>query len=425
MKKLAFTLILTAGLVYLTSCEKVVDSIVSISEVEEVQTNIEGTSLATATYEGTQVPLRPFAHVAQPAFRRVATTTFVLENRIESPSNSEGELLSASYVELNNFNDNNKTVAYVTYNLQGEDHSGALLVADLSNSKNPRILTEVIFDGIDLNVCELSEDGTYLWLGGSSFNRGAVIIPVLLKENGDIQNKNSYNLVTIDGVASVNGIIQADEWLMVTAGNDGGGTFALNYTKGYALEGNDKFSNAKFSSSNGRANGNKHVSLEGGESAKLHVYSIGVADEDVEPIIALGSIFHQNVGEYAEAGKATCYMEDDENICYISMGANGFVAVDVTRGVQVMHSTEELLTSGNTNGVTADDDFIYLANGADGVAFIRKPETSSKMTDVELAPSYIWDDDLDVASANFVIAKGDYVFVAKGANGGLSILKHN
>lgn len=424
MKKLAITLMLSAGILFFSSCEKVVDSVVSISEVEEVQTNLEGNSLATATYEGTQVPLRPFSHVAQPTFRRVASTTFILENRIESPSTKDGDLLSASFVELFDFNDNNKTIAYVTYNLQGDKHGGALLVTDLSNTNNPRILTEVIFEGIDLNVCEVSEDGEYLWLGGSSFARGAVIIPVSLKENGDIENENAYNLVTIDNVASVNGIVQADEWLMVTAGNTGGGTFALNYTKGYALEGKDEFSNAKFSSSNGRANGNKHVSLEGGKEAKLHVYSIGVADEDIEPIIDLGSIYHQNV-ENSTAGKATCYMEDDEDICYISMGANGFAAVDVNRGVQVMHSTDELLSSGNTNGVTADDDFIYLANGADGVAFIRKPETSEKMIDVELEPSYIWDDDLGSASANFVIAKGDYVFVAKGANGGLSILKHN
>ena len=423
MKKLAFILMLTAGMAYFTSCEKVEDSIVSISEINDVQTNLKDASLASVSYVGTQVPLRPFSHAPQPTFRRAPSTTFILENKIESPSTNDGDLLSATFVELADID--NKTIAYITYNLQGEKHGGALLVVDLSNTQKPSILKEVIFEDIDINVCELSTDGESLWLGGSSFNRGAVIIPVLLNStSGDIENINSYNLITIDNVASVNGIVQTDDWIMVTAGNNNGGTFALNYTKGYALEGEDQFSNAKFSTSNGRNNGNMHLSLEGGEQAKLHVYSIGIADEDIEPIINLGSIYHQNVGDYADAGKATCFIEENENICYISKGANGFAAVDVKRGVQVMHSSDNLLSSGNTNGVTVDDEYIYLANGADGVAFIRKPATSDRMTDVELSPSFVWDDDLSSASANFVIAKGKYVFVAKGANGGLSILKH-
>ncbi len=428
MKKLIITSLIATGLIYFTSCEKVDNSMVSISEVEDVITNLEGSSLATATYEGSQIPLRPIYHASSMSSVsrsvRSSNDNFTLQTQIASPTNANGDLLSASFVELYDFNDNNKTIAYVTYNLQGADHGGALLVVDLSTATKPRIIKEVIFEGIDINVCEISEDGEYLWLGGSSFARGAVVIPVTLKTNGDIENDNAYDLITVKNVASINGIIQTDEWLMVTAGNTGGGTFALNYEKGYRLDGSDSFSNAKFSTCNGKSNGNTHISLEGGTKAKLHVYTIGTADENLEPIISIGSIYHQNVAD-STAGKATCYIEEGEDICYVAMGANGFIAIDINRKTQVMHSNDDILTTGNTNGICVDEKYIYLANGADGVVFCRKPEISDNMSDFEVSPTFIWDDDLGSASANYVTSKGDYIFVAKGANGGLSVLKRD
>lgn len=422
---LAFMVMLSA-LIVLNSCEKSEDQLISIGETTNLVVNIEGNTSSTITYLGTEVPLTSIDETGTIQEKKAKVSSedvFILESSVSSPLTADGKVLSASFVEL--LKEKNKVMTYITYNLSGEEHGGALLTVDLFEGNSPKIRSEVIFDDIDINVCEVSSDGNTLWLGGSSLKTGAVIIPVSLKTNGDIDNKNSFEVISINDVASVNGIIQASDWLMVTAGNTGGGTYAFNYKNNYRIDGTDYFSNAKFSTSNGKAKGDYHVSLEGGANALLHVYTVGKEDESIEPTFAVGSITH-NVSndEYKDAGKATCFMEQGSDICYVALGANGFVAVDVNENAQVMHSVSNLLVEGNTNAISADDKYIYLANGADGVYFCEKPTISKGMADVEITPSYKWDEAIVGASANFVtVLDNEYIFVAKGSNGGLKLIK--
>ena len=250
-----------------------------------------------------------------------------------------------------------------------------------------------------------------------------------LDEKGDIYltkgKESTFNLITIKNVASVNGIVEAGDWLMITAGNFNGGTFALNYKKGYRVDGIDNFPNAKFSTANGYTMGKYHASLEGGQDAKLRVYRVGVQDEENAVIIPLGTIYH-STGDSASqySGKATCYMEKNSRYCYVSMGANGFVAVDIFEKSIVASSSPELLKSGNVNAICADSKYIYLANGADGLVICEKPEITEGSNEVvSVKPTYLWDEETEGASANFVAVHDEYLFVAKGANGGLKIVK--
>jgi hypothetical protein len=427
MKNLYYFLLIVFGGTLIASCTQQEDSLISFGELTEIVVNGEGEYSSCIDYQGVEVPFTQYYDDTQVQLKsvKVSVGNFMLQSALTSPV-VNGEVLSASYVKV--FKVNSEVRAYVTYNLSGAAHGGALVVLDLTDSENPTILKEILFNDIDINVCEVYHAGKLLWLGGSSFKKGAVIIPVELDNKGNVVansgNSLTLDIITLKNVASVNGIKEAGDWIMVTAGNSGGGTFALNFKKGYRDDGTDYFSNAKFSATNGYTMGKFHVSLEGGEDAKLHVYRIGVDDTENEAVVPIGSLYH-NAGNEADkySGKATCYMEDDSRYCYVSMGANGFVAVDIFEKVVVLQSSPKLLKHGNTNGISVDDEYIYLANGADGLVVCKKPTITYGEDPAIVEPLYVWDEEIEDASANFVTVQGEYIFVAKGTQGGLKIIK--
>ncbi|MFC0875988.1 hypothetical protein ACE01N_05315 [Saccharicrinis sp. FJH2] len=427
MKNLIYFLLLIFGGVLVASCEKQEDPVVSFGEYSDIVVNGEGEFSSSINYQGVEVPFTQYYDDTQVQLKsvKVSIENFLLESTVNSPV-INGEMLSASYVKV--FKVNSEVKAYVTYNLSGSAHGGALVVLDLTDSENPSIVNEILFNDIDINVCEVYHAGKLMWLGGSSFKKGAVIIPVELDNKGNVVadsgSELTLDIITLKNVASVNGIKEAGDWLMVTAGNSGGGTFALNFKKGYRDDGTDYFSNAKFSATNGYTMGKFHVSLEGGKEAKLHVYRIGVNDTENETVVSLGALYH-NVDNEADmySGKATCFMENDSRYCYVSMGASGFVAVDIFEQMVVLQSSPKLLKHGNTNGISVDDQYIYLANGADGLVVCKKPTITYGEDPVIVEPLYVWDEDIEDASANYVTVQDEYIFVAKGTQGGLKIIK--
>ena len=130
----------------------------------------------------------------------------------------------------------------------------------------------------------------------------------------------------------------------------------------------------------------------------------------------LGQIIHQNVATPYD-GKATATMLPNDNICWISKGKYGLAGFNLESQTVQYTSPNSMLTQGNTNAVSSDGDYLYLANGEDGLCIAGLPAAGA-----ELVPFVKWDDATEInASANFVQAKGDWVFVAKGG-GGLKIL---
>jgi len=100
------------------------------------------------------------------------------------------------------------------------------------------------------------------------------------------------------------------------------------------------------------------------------------------------------------------------------MGMEGLKRFDIFSGQETWASPRDMITSGNTNGITSDESFIYVANGADGLTVFTKPEIGEDPERV-----FQWDlDDAETASANMVKTYGEWVFVAKG-QGGVKILK--
>ena len=334
---------------------------------------------------------------------------------VSSPT-VNGQLLSATHFS---FADDK---AYVSYHKQGNTHLGAVEVIDLSNPNSPSLIGRLEFEGADINAItsdfETEGAARKLWLAASDEKNGAVVIDIttnngLLTE--EILRKTISNYIDNDQVSSsANAIAATDNYVAVTCGKTHGGTFILNKND-LSLAHKAEYSNAKYIGLNGVNDNARYVTLVTGDNAKLKTQSINQFNAATN--YSIGSITHQNV-EAAYGGKNTLHFSPkNNNLVYVAMGENGLRTFDITNGRKVNESKGNMLIAGNTNGVSIDNDYVYIANGADGLMITTHPSTGEDIT-----PFFYWDQEEMPASANYVEGDGDWVFVAKG-EGGFKILR--
>ena len=348
------------------------------------------------------------------------TIGFLLVGDAQSPE-INGQRLSASSVIFQN----NK--AYVTYNLRGEDFGGAIVVYNLSNTMQPTINSQIIFEDIDINIASFKSNTNKIYLGGSHRTLGGVIIPVNVNGQGSINTSQNLQITPIGETPSVNGIVQVGNRLILSAGNTNGGFWSVNQgsmgVADYMLSNGAK----SVAYNNGSGNSNWFTGLIApgpNQNAVLKIWNGGnnPTFANARTININVPAYHQSVEpDYDRLGKLYMFMKKGDPICYVPLGANGMRAYDVSPNATSLgpkyQSPEGMLTLGNTNSVSADDHYIYLANGADGVLF-AKPPTSGNIIDV----IGVWDNSVYPGSANFVASNNTHVFVAKGKEGGLKIL---
>ena len=328
----------------------------------------------------------------------------------------DGNTLSATHITLAD----NK--AYVSYHRQGNIHKGAVEIIDLSNPNFPEIVSQASFLRADINAVtsdfEGSNSSRKIWLAMSDAIHGAQVIEIesqggLISEN--YSRVNISNILEGSGVsASANGITATNNYLYVTSGKTYGGTVVLDKDNLTGLS-SENYQDAKYVAVNGRGNNATVVSLVTGDNASIKVGNVG-SNLNTNSF-DIGSIFHQNVIE-TYRGKSTMeFSPIDNNNIYIAKGKDGIALVNTSNGNIISESKGTMLVAGNTNGVSTDSDYIYAANGADGISISPHPEGSEN-----IEPIFYWDMAEDDASANFIMADGEWVFVAKGG-GGFKILR--
>lgn len=324
-----------------------------------------------------------------------------------------GKNFSATHVAISG------NLALVSYHMRGEDHKGAVEVVDLTDAKKPKVTSQIIFLQADVNAIAIEEGSTNgsqkVWLAMSDAKNGAVLGELSIK-NKKFENNYYRNVklaYKISGAisSSVNSIAQSNDLLYVTAGRSNGGIFTLKKSD-LSLVGVKQFPNAK-----GVAVGTSQVAClqTTDNDAKLFVENVG--GNAFETSIPLSKLSHQNV-EDLHGGKVSISFSEDGSTLFVAAGATGLRAVDMNTGLEVFESPEEMLESGNTNGVSHDDQYVYAANGADGLAIFAYDQNGLP----DPSHVFVWDLNEQGASSNFVESNGDWVFVAKG-EGGFKILK--
>lgn len=368
---------------------------------------------ARITHPNVPITLKPL--------KSSASGGFLLVGEAESPEIS-GEKLSASSVIFAN----NK--AYVTYLMRGQPFGGGIVVYNLSNPAQPTINSQILFDDIDINISAFRSNGSTIYLGGSSASQGGVVIPVNVTGLGGINTSQNLQITKIGNAPSVNGIVHVGNSLIVSAGNTGGGFWAINQGSLQVMDEQANTGAKSMAFNDGTGNSRWFMGLVAGspqQNAVLKVFNGGV-----NPGFSNGWQFdlgepgyHQSVEpDYDQWGKLHIFIKPATDVCYIPLGVNGMKAIKVNPSAstipQIVYTTPaNMLTVGNTNSVSADNDYIYLANGADGVLFATPPQSGT-----ELNVTGVWDNSQYPGSANFVASNNTHVFVAKGKEGGLKIL---
>ncbi len=392
-------LILTFSIFLFTSCEKEND-IVQAEKEYVINNNSEQLNKANIIHLNEKLVL----------------TNSNLNINLVSESTSpivNGIGLSASYI----LKRGNKL--YVTYHVRGNEYGGSVVIYDVTINENPIILSQIDFNKIDINACDVNVGNNSLYLAGSSKNKGAVLIKINLS-NGLFASEPQ--IVKYGNAASANGIIQADKWLYLSMGNTNGGLYCIRESNLNVFEPGDLYNGSKFSTANGRLAGDNHLSLEVNpitNNAYLHVYVVDRNDPFEEHVWPLGSISTQNVEDnFTNFGKHTIFIEEGSDICYVSMGEYGMKAINISNGEIVYESPLNMIIDGNTNAVSCDNDYIYMANGEQGLYIAERPISGNIVNIVG-----IWDNNINQGSVNMVYSDGDYIYVAKGKDG-LKILKN-
>lgn len=325
--------------------------------------------------------------------------------------------LSATHIEVVD------EFAYVSYNVQGSVHMGALEILDLTIPGAPVVLSTAFFEEIDINSLAVDPNKTgssrKIWLAGSRNKDGAVVVEVSAVNGVIMENSKtiSFENVFDNGIAaSANSICFASGSIYVTAGQTNGGLVRLDASN-LAYQHSKSFSSAKYVVSNGKKdNASQIIVLTTGDSASLRIYKNDLAT--APKIYNIGIIKHQAVSEPYK-GKSTLSMSKDNKYVYVAMASSGFKVYNVNSGVEKFHSVSSMLTNGNTNSIFVSSDYLYMANGADGLAVALTPNNSSNQ---EIVPKFVWDLLDKPSSANFVAGDDEYIFVAKGL-GGVKVLR--
>lgn len=323
--------------------------------------------------------------------------------------------LSATSIELTN------DYALVTYHKRGNIHKGALEIINISNPEQPFSLGFISFPYADVNSVEIDEyQSNIIWVAGSSQKIGSALYRVEVDNNYqvlDFQRINLSKKLSSGISASANGIFVTEDYVFVSSGKSFGGIVKVDKTSLEPIYA-EEFIGAKGITGN-EVNGiYYYASLK--VNANNEVIVKRVDTDELVLTLSLGSSSHQTVDLPHDGKYELQFSPINPAELYITNGSNGVNSINILNGQIIKSPHEDMLPKGNSNAVFVDDNFIYLANGEDGV-IIAELETAESTGVIQ--PIFHWDLPEKPASVNFVTAKDGYVFVAKGL-GGFHILKY-
>lgn len=318
--------------------------------------------------------------------------------------------LSASFVQLVG------DQVVVGYHTQGSEYSGGIDLIDLSIPNEPRIVSSLFDQTLDVNAVSFDAqvehvDGVgainRIWIAGATNERGAELREAWMVD-GKIYHDNVnafFNQIDFES-ASANSVTCSGNILYVTGGGTRGGIYKVSANE-FTLQATEELPYAKYVSYS--ENMNRVVAFQGTASAQLCLYH---TDLTLGETISVGDYYYPNQQESASSvGKSTIYIDD--KMAWVSMGAKGLKAFDLTQSIAEPVYTYVPI-NGNVNGVSFFDNMVLVAGGADGFILAEKPAEGVSM---DILGAYNPE-----GSVNFVAANDEFIVLACGT-GGVKILR--
>jgi uncharacterized protein YdeI (BOF family) len=310
-----------------------------------------------------------------------------------APKDSKGNTLQASHVAVNG------NYAYVSYNSQGETYSGAIDMIDVSDPYKPKLVMSALIPDTDITSVVYS-NGKLIIAGATNVDKNpallspAIVLNMQLTSNGSLSTSFTTN--------DISSYVTTD----VTA----------NSTNYFAVSGNTG-SLSKFDTAGKQVginitiedlrsvavNNDKVVTLSGTKG--INIYNAST--------LALTKSFSNWIDD-AEGAKRTIDFIGDKVL--VSEGYQGLGVYNMTSGVktQTISLTPATTTEPDdvvTNAVSVNGDYVFVANGGNGLSVYKTGDQLTLMGTVGIN-----------GSANYVKSSGDYIYVASG-KGGLKIIK--
>jgi len=306
---------------------------------------------------------------------------------------------------------------YVSYQLHGSEYGGAVDMIDMKDLKgnstdNPSIVSSIDFSDTDINALDIEQNGKLLWITGgrdvhkSNYNTenhyGAIVGEISIVQDGFLsKNYRETPLPSYSG----NAIVDTGNQLYAAAGATDGGFFELDKS---TLEISNSFYTDYAKSVDRRKDDIIGLYLSSDKQmAEFRMMNFNGKDsQSYDTRLAVNPSNGKNV------------IEHFGDITYAALGDQG------VKGYKFDGSTKPLVYSFKAeatdaaNGVTVDGEYVYVANGIDGL-YITSRNCNNKKEPVSV---YHWNS--GPGSANNVKTDGNYIIVAKGVDG-ISILRKN
>jgi len=327
---------------------------------------------------------------------------YSLVANVKSPK-INGKRLSATSIELR------ANKVYISYHLYGNEYAGAVDIIDIKDEDKPCIISTAYFKNADINALDIEENGKKLWVtGGRDIN---TFTPNSDEQNGamlgelhidkDKFDDDDYREVPLPSFSG-NDIVDAPgNKLFVATGATGGGYFEVD--KGRFKVTNSIYKN--FAKSIDRRQGD----IIGLNLANDHKATFTIMDynnnsvDDINTPFTVAPVDGKNV------------LEHRASITYAALGDQGVKGYKFNNESEPVYEFKPL-GEDVSNGVTVDGQYVYIANGTDGL-FITTIASSGNKEPEEV---YSWKG--GNGSANFVKTDGNFIILANGIDG-LNILK--
>lgn len=375
-----------------------VQGLMDICDADGINTN-NGTLAPTVTLCEAFVP---GDGDCQPESGTPAQTEFVLVADVDAPvvPGINAKLSATSIQIIGNY-------GYVSWHLNEgpQDYAGLIEVYNISNPTNPQIVSAIWSTDIDFNHVYVDPNGSAanrkFWVVGSrDVNSGNLNSPGMLAQfdlTNEIFTNESFVQTDLPSFSG-NCVVEKNNDLLMVSGNTGGALTRLNRTT-EILDTELNQDGLKYLD----FDNNKLILLkQGNPSSELAVFNLPVTDFN-SPVhsIQVGSIT-------PEDGKNVAHLKDD--YAYVATGTEGLKIFDVNTGSSTPVHNYDSSLPGLVNGVSTDNEYIYIANGESGLHILNK-------SDFSFVGNYSY-----TGSANFTAADNDFIFVANGI-GGIKIIR--
>ncbi|WP_460538305.1 LVIVD repeat-containing protein, partial [Echinicola sediminis] len=324
--------------------------------------------------------------------------------QVEAPV-YEGSTLQATHVDING------DYAYVTYNTQGPVFLGAIDIFDISNVLEPKITSQAIFKGADLNSVKYANGKIYIAasvdIDGDFEVEGAANLAVVNTSGGKFTS--SFELYSVSGYSATD-VTHTGNEIVLTSGTDG--SITVFDEDGYEIEASKEFPDLR--------------SVAYGDN-KLFVFD---GDQGINFLNSNNLTINRtiNLDEDISGAKRTMEVRDGE--LFVAKGKDGASLYNTNSGDESSQFEILVVSEGLnseevvTNAVTLNRTHLFMANGAAGVQAISYESDDDDDEDDRIQALKVLGV-LDLfGSSNFVKANDEYLFVASGLQG-LQILKIN